>query len=267
MNINSIKNLKNKFLLYLILIVIFIMENIKRIELNNTKNEIIGIYDENDNYVRKDTRKNMRKNNLIHRCTDIVVLNEKNEILVQTRSITKEYCPGYLDAVVGGVVGDGEDVDLCAEREVKEEIGIDVNKIKEKLKFIKKHFFEEDICRVWTYCYLLKLNEDNNRQIRVDLSKIPANIERIAFTCTIYDAEAKGQDFSKVDAAFISLTDQSSNKEIIHYDLGKDFSTETALVAGEIYKHKNQWKFNAIGSGFSGGLKALCSHYGIEVEN
>ncbi len=113
----------------------------------------------------------------------------------------------------------------------------------------------------------IKLNEDNNRQIRVDLSKIPANIERIAFTCTIYDAEAKGQDFSKVDAAFISLTDQRSNKEIIHYDLGKDFSTETALVAGEIYKHKNQWKFNAIGSGFSGGLKALCSHYGIEVEN
>ena len=166
MNINSIKNLKNKFLLYLILIVIFIMENIKRIELNNTKNEIIGIYDENDNYVRKDTRKNMRKNNLIHRCTDIVVLNEKNEILVQTRSITKEYCPGYLDAVVGGVVGDGEDVDLCAEREVKEEIGIDVNKIKEKLKFIKKHFFEEDICRVWTYCYLLKLNEEEIKNIK-----------------------------------------------------------------------------------------------------
>ena len=67
---------------------------------------------------------------------------------------------------MGGVVGDKENVDLCAEREVLEEIGIDVNKTKEKLKFIKKYFFEEDICRVWTYCYLLKLNEDEIKHIK-----------------------------------------------------------------------------------------------------
>ena len=138
----------------------------KKIEIQNTKNEIIGIFDENDNYVRKDTRKNMRANNLIHRCTDIVVINDKNEILVQTRSLKKEYCPGYLDAVVGGVVGDGEDPNLCAEREVKEEIGIDISKIKEKLKFINKFFFEEDICRVWTYCYLLKLKDEEIKNIK-----------------------------------------------------------------------------------------------------
>ena len=142
------------------------MENNEKIELNNTKNEIIGIYDENDNYIRKDTRKNMRKNNLIHRCTDIVVVNSKNEILVQTRSTKKEYCPGYLDAVVGGVVGDGEDVDICAEREIKEEIGIDINKTEQKLKFISKFFFEEDICRVWTYCYLLKLTDNEIKDIK-----------------------------------------------------------------------------------------------------
>ena len=115
----------------------------KKIEIQNTKNEIIGIFDENDNYVRKDTRKNMRANNLIHRCTDIVVINDKNEILVQTRSLKKEYCPGYLEAVIGGVVGDGEDPNLCAEREVKEEIGIDISKIKEKLKFINKFFLKK----------------------------------------------------------------------------------------------------------------------------
>ena len=142
------------------------MNQNKKIELENTKNEIIGIYDENDNYVGKDTRKNMRKNNLIHRCTDIAVLNPKGEILVQTRALTKEYCPGYLDAVVGGVVGDGEDVNLCAEREVGEEIGIDVKNIKEKLKYITKHFVQEDICRVWTYCYLLKLNEEEIKNIK-----------------------------------------------------------------------------------------------------
>ena len=142
------------------------MSSNKKIELENTKSEIIGIYDENDNYVGKDTRKNMRKNNLIHRCTDIVVLNPKGEILVQTRALTKEYCPGYLDAVVGGVVGDGEDVNLCAEREVGEEIGIDVNNVKEKLTYKLKHFLQEDICRVWTYCYLLKLNDEEIKSIK-----------------------------------------------------------------------------------------------------
>ena len=137
-----------------------------KIEIQNTKNEIIGIYDENDNFIRKDTRKNMRKNNLIHRCTDIVVMNSKNEILVQTRSLKKEYCPGYLESVVGGVVGDGETPDLCAEREIKEEIGIDIYKTKEKLKFINKYFFEEDICRVWAYCYLIKLTDDEIKDIK-----------------------------------------------------------------------------------------------------
>ena len=140
------------------------MEN-NKIKLENTKSEIIGIYDENDNYVGKDTRKNMRKNNLIHRSTDIVVLNDNGEILVQTRALTKEYCPGFLEGVVGGVVGDGEDANLCAEREIGEEIGIDVNNIKEKLSYKLKHFVQEDICKVWSYCYLLKLNEEEVKSI------------------------------------------------------------------------------------------------------
>ena len=136
-----------------------------KIELENTKSEIIGIYDENDNYVGKDTRKNMRKNNLIHRCTDIVVLNPKGEIFVQTRSLTKEYCPGYLEGVIGGVVGDGEDVNLSAQREVGEEIGIDVKNVKDKLSFKLKHFFQEDICRVWRYCFLIQLTDDEIKSI------------------------------------------------------------------------------------------------------
>ena len=94
----------------------------------------------------------MRANNLIHRCTDIVVINDKNEILVQTRSLKKEYCPGYLEAVIGGVVGDGEDPNLCAEREVKEEIGIDISKIKEKLKFLLSILF----IMLYLFIYILK---------------------------------------------------------------------------------------------------------------
>ena len=132
------------------------MEKNIAIEINNTKDEVIGIYDENDNYIGKDTRKNMRKNNLIHRVTYIIVANEKGEILVQTRSLKKEYCPGFLDAVIGGVVMDGEDVQISAEREVNEEIGIDA---KGKLNFIDKFFLNQDICKCWIYCYYLKLNE------------------------------------------------------------------------------------------------------------
>ena len=150
------------------------MNQIDKIKLENTKNEIIGIYDENDNYVGKDTRKNARKNNLIHRCTYIVVLNPKGEILVQTRALIKEYCPGYLDLVIGGVLGDGEDIDKCAERETEEEIGININNIKDKLKYIDKHFVEEDICRVWSYCYLLKLSDDEIKTIKFKDNEISA---------------------------------------------------------------------------------------------
>ncbi len=65
--------------------------------------------------------------------------------------------------------------------------------------------------------------------------------------------------------SFIRIVDESTGQELIHYDLGEDFSIETAVVVGELYKHNGEWKFNAIGSGFQGGLAALCGHYGIEV--
>ena len=107
--------------------------------------------------------------------------------------------------------------------------------------------------------------DGDDEQIMVDLSKVPANIERIAFTVTIYDAEERRQNFGQVSNAFIRVVDNSNGSEIIRYDLGEDFSIETAVVVGELYRHGTEWKFNAIGSGFQGGLAALCGHYGIEV--
>ena len=107
--------------------------------------------------------------------------------------------------------------------------------------------------------------EGDDEQIMIDLSKVPANIERIAFTVTIYDAEARRQNFGQVSNSYIRLVDESNEMELIHYDLGEDFSIETAVVVGELYRHNGEWKFNAIGSGFQGGLAALCGHYGIEV--
>ena len=107
--------------------------------------------------------------------------------------------------------------------------------------------------------------DGDDEQIKIDLSKVPANIEKIAFTVTIYDADSRRQNFGQVSNAYIRILDEVTGAEIIRYDLGEDFSIETAVVVGELYKHAGEWKFNAIGSGFGGGLAALCNHYGIAV--
>lgn len=107
--------------------------------------------------------------------------------------------------------------------------------------------------------------EGDDEQIMVELSKVPSNISKIAFTATIYEADERHQNFGQVSNAYIRIMDESSGQELIRYDLGEDFSIETAVVVGEIYKHGSEWKFNAIGSGFQGGLGALCANYGVET--
>ena len=113
---------------------------------------------------------------------------------------------------------------------------------------------------------LTGVGDGDDEQIRIDLSKVPANITKIAFTVTIYDAEARHQNFGQVNNAFVRIYNEANGEELLRYDLGEDFSIETAAVFGELYKHGEEWKFNAIGSGYQGGLAALCNNYGIEVE-
>lgn len=108
--------------------------------------------------------------------------------------------------------------------------------------------------------------EGDDEQIEVDLTLVPANIERIAITVTIYDSDARRQNFGQVSNSYCRIVDENTGAEIVRFDLGEDFSIETAVVVGELYKHGNEWKFNAIGSGFQGGLAALCAHYGIDAE-
>jgi len=107
--------------------------------------------------------------------------------------------------------------------------------------------------------------EGDDEQIEVTLPDIPSNVERIAFTVTIYDSDVRRQNFGQVSNSFIRIVDMATDTELIRYDLGEDFSIETAVVVGELYRHNGEWKFNAIGSGFQGGLAALCGHYGIDV--
>ncbi|MCQ2515174.1 MAG: TerD family protein [Ruminococcus sp.] len=107
--------------------------------------------------------------------------------------------------------------------------------------------------------------DGDDEQIKIDLSKVPDNIKRIAFSVTIYEAESRHQNFGQVNNSFIRIYDESNGQEILRYDLGEDFSVETASIFGELYKNGNEWKFNAIGSGYQGGLAAICNSYGIEV--
>ena len=107
--------------------------------------------------------------------------------------------------------------------------------------------------------------EGDDEQIKVDLASVPASVEKIDFTVTIYEAEERRQNFGQVSNAFIRVVDESSGTELIRYDLGEDFSIETAVVVGELYRHNGEWKFNAVGSGFQGGLEALCKNYGVNV--
>ncbi len=108
--------------------------------------------------------------------------------------------------------------------------------------------------------------EGDDEQIKVDLSLVPANVTKIAFTATIYEAEERRQNFGQVSNAFIRIYNEENGEEMLRYDLGEDFSIETAVVFGELYKNGNEWKFNAIGSGYQGGLAALCGNYGVDVE-
>lgn len=108
--------------------------------------------------------------------------------------------------------------------------------------------------------------DGDDEQIKINLSTLPASVTRIAFTVTIYDAEIRKQNFGQVSNSFIRIYNEATGEELLRYDLGEDFSIETASVFGELYKNGDEWKFNAIGSGFSGGLAALCGNYGVEVE-
>jgi tellurium resistance protein TerD len=107
--------------------------------------------------------------------------------------------------------------------------------------------------------------EGDDEQIKVDLSLVPQNVDRIAFTVTIHDGESNSQNFGQVCNAFVRLVNEDNDDEILHYDLGEDFSIETAVVFCELYRHNGQWKFNAVGSGYQGGLAALATAYGLDV--
>jgi tellurium resistance protein TerD len=105
----------------------------------------------------------------------------------------------------------------------------------------------------------------DDEQVKVNLSSVPAAVEKISFVITIHDAEARNQNFGQVSNAFVRIVNEDSKEEIIRYDLGEDFSIETAIIVGELYRHNGEWKFSAIGSGYQGGLARIATDYGLSI--
>ena len=107
--------------------------------------------------------------------------------------------------------------------------------------------------------------EGDDEVINVDLNAIPADVAKVSFTVTIDQAEARKQNFGMVENSYIRVVDAASGTELVRYDLGEDFSVETAVVVADLYRHNGEWKFNAIGMGFAGGLAALCANFGVDI--
>lgn len=107
--------------------------------------------------------------------------------------------------------------------------------------------------------------DGDDEQIKINLNNIPSDVKKIAFTVTIHDANERRQNFGQVSNSYIRIVNEDTNEELIRFDLSEDFSIETAIVVAEVYRHNDEWKFTAIGSGFEGGLAALCNNFGLDI--
>jgi len=107
--------------------------------------------------------------------------------------------------------------------------------------------------------------EGDDETIKVNLGGMPAEVEKIVFPVSIYDAENRQQSFGQVRNAYIRVVNQANQQEIARYDLSEDASTETAMVFGELYRNGAEWKFRAIGQGYASGLRGIAQDFGVNV--
>ncbi|VXB35777.1 tellurium resistance protein [Burkholderia sp. 8Y] len=105
----------------------------------------------------------------------------------------------------------------------------------------------------------------DDEALKIDLTLVPNHVKRVVVCVTIDEAEARRQNFGQVSGAFMRIVDLDNDVEIARFDLSEDYSTETAMIFGEVYRHNDEWKFKAVGQGFAGGLESLCGQFGVQV--
>ena len=107
--------------------------------------------------------------------------------------------------------------------------------------------------------------DGDDEALKVNLAGVPAEVSRVVFPVSIYDAESRGQSFGQVRNAYIRIVNQAGGAEIARYDLSEDASTETAMVFGELYRNGSEWKFRAVGQGYASGLAGIAKDFGVNV--
>ena len=107
--------------------------------------------------------------------------------------------------------------------------------------------------------------DGDDETIKVELFKIPADLDKVVFAVTIHEAEVRKQNFGQVNHAYIRVVNEEGGQELARYDLSEDASIETSMIFGEIYRIGADWKFKAVGQGFAGGLGPLASSFGVSV--
>ena len=107
--------------------------------------------------------------------------------------------------------------------------------------------------------------DGDDEQVKVDLTKVPAEVKKLVVAVTIHEGAANGQNFGQVQNAFMRIVNQAGEAEIARFDLTEDYSLETAMIFGEVYRHNDEWKFKAVGAGYEGGLAALCKVHGVNI--
>lgn len=113
-------------------------------------------------------------------------------------------------------------------------------------------------------------DDGDDEQIIINLARVPSYVSRIAVTVSIYDAQARRQNFGQVSNAYVRVVkirneDDQNGYEVVRYDLDEEFAGETALVACEIVRDGGEWKFCAVGEGYPGELFGLCRKFGVNV--
>ena len=107
--------------------------------------------------------------------------------------------------------------------------------------------------------------DGDDEQVKIDLTKVAADVKKLVFAVTIHEADSRKQNFGMVSNSFMRVVNNDNGAEIARFDLSEDASTETAMIFGELYRHGAEWKFKAVGQGFAGGLAALATQHGINI--
>jgi len=107
--------------------------------------------------------------------------------------------------------------------------------------------------------------EGDDETINVNLAKVPEGVAKVVFPVSIYEAEARRQTFGQVNNAYMRVVNQVNGDELARFDLTEDASSETAMIFGELYRRDKEWKFRAVGQGYSSGLGGIARDYGVSV--